>query len=125
MNDYQAEAYDRYGKTKEYLEYKEKTKNLSKDKMSAINEGLMAIISLFAKVKTDGLLPSSQQAQELAERLKSYISQNYYTCTDKILLCLGKMYVADERFTKNIDKFADGTAEFVSAAIEIYCRKEY
>jgi hypothetical protein len=32
------------------------------------------------------------------------------------------MYVADERFKTNIDKHASGTADFVSKAIEIYCR---
>lgn len=33
------------------------------------------------------------------------------------------MYVCDERFKKNIDKHTDGTAEFVSNAIKIYCSK--
>ena len=33
------------------------------------------------------------------------------------------MYIADERFKKNIDKYGDGTAEFASDAIEVYCRK--
>jgi hypothetical protein len=33
------------------------------------------------------------------------------------------MYVADERFKKNIDKYGEGTAEFVSKAIAIYCKR--
>ncbi|MBQ8268454.1 MAG: TipAS antibiotic-recognition domain-containing protein, partial [Clostridia bacterium] len=41
----------------------------------------------------------------------------------EILAGLGKMYVADERFKKNIDKYGEGTAEFTSVAIEVYCRK--
>ena len=36
---------------------------------------------------------------------------------------LGKMYVADERFKKNIDKYSKGTAEFAAGAIEVYCQK--
>ena len=35
------------------------------------------------------------------------------------------MYVADERFQKNIDKHADGNAEFISKAISVYCGKQY
>ncbi|MBR6634885.1 MAG: TipAS antibiotic-recognition domain-containing protein, partial [Clostridia bacterium] len=35
---------------------------------------------------------------------------------------LGQMYVADERFRNNIDNHALGTAEFVSRAIEVYCK---
>ena len=34
---------------------------------------------------------------------------------------LGKMYVADEQFKKNIDKYGEGTAEFVADAIAKYC----
>jgi hypothetical protein len=33
------------------------------------------------------------------------------------------MYVADERFKENIDKYGEGTAEFASEAISSYCRK--
>lgn len=33
------------------------------------------------------------------------------------------MYVFDERFKNNIDKHAEGTAEYVSKAIKIYCMK--
>jgi len=40
---------------------------------------------------------------------------------DEILAGLGQMYVADERFTKNIDKHGEGTAEYVSACIKSYC----
>ena len=42
---------------------------------------------------------------------------------DEILAGLGKMYVADERFKKNIDKYGEGTAEFAAEAIAVYCRK--
>jgi len=32
------------------------------------------------------------------------------------------MYVADERFKKNVDMHGDGTAQFMSEAIKEYCR---
>ena len=42
--------------------------------------------------------------------------------TDEIFSGLGEMYVADERFRKNIDKAGgDGTAEFACAAIRVKC----
>lgn len=47
--------------------------------------------------------------------------ENYYLCTKKILAGLGHMYVFDERFKNNIDRNGDGTAEFVSEAIAVYC----
>ena len=49
-----------------------------------------------------------------------HITANYYTCANEILASLGKMYVTDERFKKNIDKYGEGTAEFAANAITVY-----
>ena len=46
----------------------------------------------------------------------------YYTCTDEILAGLGKMYVCDDRFKDNIDKYGDGTAEYAAKAIAVYSK---
>ena len=53
-----------------------------------------------------------------------HITANYYACTDEILAGLGKMYVADERFKKNIDKYGEGTAEFAAEGIRIHVEKK-
>ena len=58
------------------------------------------------------------------KKKKAHITANYYTCTDEILAGLGKMYVADDRFKKNIDKYSEGTAEFASAAIAVFCQEK-
>ena len=70
-----------------------------------------------------GATPDSIEAQNLVKTLQNYISENHYHCTNEILAWLGQMYVADERFRKNIDKHASGTAAFIREAIEIYCYK--
>ena len=62
--------------------------------------------------------------QSLVQKLQNHITENYYTCTKGILSGLGQMYVADERFKSNIDKHADGTAEFISEAIAVYSQKQ-
>jgi DNA-binding transcriptional MerR regulator len=36
---------------------------------------------------------------------------------------LGEMYVADERFTKNIDKFGEGLAAFMRDAMKVYAER--
>ena len=48
---------------------------------------------------------------------------NHYACTNEILSGLGEMYVADARFTENIDRFGDGTAQMMRDAIRVYCNK--
>ena len=35
-----------------------------------------------------------------------------------------QMYVADERFKKNIDKYGDGAAEFAAEGIRIYAENK-
>ena len=44
-------------------------------------------------------------------------------CTDEILAGLGQMYVCDSRFQANLDKHGEGTAQLMSDAIAIYCKK--
>ena len=67
---------------------------------------------------------TADEAQELVAKLQVHITANYYTCTDEILAGLGKMYVADERFKKNIDKYGDGTVEFAAEAIVVFCQNK-
>ena len=83
----------------------------------------MAIMAKFAYCLQNGHTADSSEAQALVTQLQTYITANYYTCTDEILAGLGKMYVADDRFKKNIDKYGEGTAEFAATAIEAYCGK--
>ena len=120
MNRYENEARERYGNTAAYKEYEQKTKNYTKEKWSEANDGLMAIFAEFATCKESGASADSTKAQALVAKIQAHITANYYTCTDEILAGLGKMYVADERFKKNIDKYGEGTAEFASEGISIY-----
>ena len=120
MKNYETEARERWGKTDAYREHEQKTKNYTKEKWTEANDGLMAIFAEFAALKNSGASADSAEAQALVAKLQAHITENYYTCTDEILAGLGKMYVADERFKKNIDKSGEGTAEFALEAIEIY-----
>ena len=116
---YEAEAHERWGDTEAYREYDKKTNGYTKEKWAEANDGLIAIFAEFATCKANGATPESAEAQALVSKLQNHITDNYYTCTDEILAGLGKMYVADERFTKNIDTYGDGTAEFAAKAIAI------
>ena len=122
INDYETEARSRWGATDAYREHEKKTKNYTKEKWAEANDGLMSIFAEFAVCKASGVSADSAEAQALVAKLQAHITANYYTCTDEILTGLGKMYVADERFKKNIDKYGEGTSEFASEAIEIYSR---
>ena len=124
MKSFESETRSRYGGTAAYREHEQKTKNYTKEKWSEANDGLMAIFAEFAACKNSGMSADSAEAQALVAKLQAHITANYYTCTDEILAGLGKMYVADERFKKNIDKYGEGTAEFAAEGIRIYVEKK-
>ena len=117
MKKYENEARSRWGTTDAYREHEQKTKNYTKEKWAEANDGLMVI---FADCKHGGAGANSAEAQALVAKLQAHITANYYTCTGEILAGLGKMYVADEQFRKNINKFGEGTAEFLSKSIAIF-----
>ena len=116
---YKEEVKAKWGQTQAYNEY---TQKRDRD-YNKISDQLM---SLFSEIGTlRALSPYDTKVQEKIRALQSFITKNYYNCTDEILKGLGQMYVYDERFKKNIDRAGgDGTAEFVSEAIKIYCAEK-
>ena len=123
FENYKQEVKEKWGKTESYREHAEKTKNYSKDKWNNLAEEMNDILAEFAVCMKNGKKPDSVETQNLVKTLQNHICENYYHCTNEILAGLGQMYVADERFRNNIDKHADGTAEFISKAIKAYCNR--
>ena len=117
---YKTEAQEKWGETSAYKEYVEKSKNYSNDKSNNLADGLNVILAEFSVFMKNGEESVSVGVQNQVKILQNYITENYYHCSNEILSGLGQMYVADERFKNNIDKHADGTAQFISDAIEFY-----
>ncbi len=65
--------------------------------------------------------PDDPRVVTLVRRWQDFITANFYSCSDEILAGLGEMYTADSRFTENIDRYGEGTAQFISEAIKAYC----
>ena len=124
MSNYETEARSRWGNTDAYREHEQKTKNYTKEKWAEVTDGLMAIFAEFAECKNNEYGVNSPEVQSLVGKLQDFVTKNYYTCTNEILAGLGQMYVADERFKKNIDKYGGGTAEFASKAIALFCQEK-
>lgn len=122
MENYNIEAKKQFGHTNTYKEYEQKTADYTKEKWQEATDGLNAVFTKFAELMKAGYTTDSEEAQALVIELKDYITENYYTCTKEILAGLGKMYVSDERFKESIDKNSQGTADFVSKAIDIYTK---
>ncbi len=117
IDAYKEEAKRRWGDTAAYREHEAKTAAYTADAWEAVAEEMETLLAAFASAKAAGDSPDGDRVATLVRRLQQFISDTQYTCTDAMLASLGQMYVADERFTANIDRHGDGTAAFISRAI--------
>ena len=121
MDEYAAQAKASWGDTDAYKEYEKKTEGLSKEQKNAFGIEMMEIFKEFGQLLSAN--PGDESVQAKVKKLQDYITEHFYTCTNEILAGLGKMYAGGGSMTENIDKAGGkGTAEFVSEAIEIYCK---
>ena len=122
LDEYSRQAKELYGSTPEYKEMEEKQKNRTEEEEKILADRFMLLFKEAGKIKNSD--PASDDAQNLVKRIQDYITENLYTCTNKILRGLGKMYSGGGEITMNIDVYGgEGTAVFVANAIEIYCDK--
>ena len=122
FDEYVRQAKASWGQTDAYKEYEKKSVGRSKEEQHVLNVQMMEIFSEFGKIKEQD--PEGEAAVGLAKRLQEFITEHFYTCTDKILLGLGAMYAGGGDLTVNIDKIGGtGTAEFADKAIQAYCKK--
>ena len=113
------EAKERWGDSPAYAQSAKKTGAYTSADWARIHAEMQAVYGGFASCMEEG--PASPRAQALVEQWQSLITRYFYDCTDEILIGLGEMYVADERFTRQIDRYAEGLSIFLRDAIRLYC----
>lgn len=118
---YDEETKKRYGKSNAYKECNEKTSNYSKGDWESISKEADTIYRNLEKLMDRD--PADEEVQILIQNWRDHITNNFYDCKIEIFRGLALMYVADERFTKNIDKYGEGLAQFLSDAMSVYCDK--
>jgi len=119
IDDYAEQAKTLYGKTEEYREFEEKRKHATEEDDKIAEKDIMDIFREFGEVKH--LDPADDRVQALVEKLRAFITANFYNCKPGILKGLGKMYACGGAFTENIDAIGgEGTAVFSDKAIQIY-----
>ena len=122
IDEYAREAKASWGQTKEWKEYEQKAQGRTREDNAALARGMMDIFAEFGAIRDQD--PASPAAQALVDKLQSYITEHYYTCSDEILLSLSKMYDGGGTMTENIDKVGGpGTGDFAAKAIAVHCKK--
>lgn len=115
-NPYEQEARDRWG-DKAVDESNAKINKMSKDEQKGLGEEFDRIYQELAALRHES--PESDEAQAGIKVWYDYLNKigNYSLDAFK---GLGQMYVDDERFTKNIDKYGQGLSVFMRDAMAVY-----
>ena len=100
----------------------QKTSQYTAQDWKRIKEETNDIYQAIASHMSQG--PDDPEVQRNVARWHQFITNNFYDCSIDIFRGLADLYVADERFTKNIDKHKEGLAVFLSEAMIIYCDEQ-
>lgn len=113
---YQDEAKQKYGK-----ELVEQALTKQKGQEEAVTEGFNIIFQQFAVNLLSGLTVDNQKNQQLAEQLLQHICTYAFDCSLEVFSYIGKGYVENPDFKRNIDKFGEGVAQYSCDIIQYYC----
>lgn len=88
---------------------------------SALEQRMNALFNRLAAVRLEA--PDSGPAQEQIDQMYRFFNDNFglHYSLDAFA-GLGRMYVADARFTRSIDRFGDGLSVFLAEAMAIYAQ---
>ncbi|RUT42935.1 MerR family transcriptional regulator [Paenibacillus anaericanus] len=119
-NPYEQEARERWGDAA-VDQSNEKIGKMPKSGQAALSEGMNEIYRKLAHLR--GTSPQSEEAQAAIKEWYDFLNQigNYSLEAFK---GLGQMYVDDERFTKNIDQFGEGLAQFMCDAMIVFAESD-
>ncbi|MHA6253316.1 MerR family transcriptional regulator [Oceanobacillus sp. CAU 1775] len=118
-NPYEAEARERWG-DKAVDQSNAKINSKSNLEVKDMEKEVNTIYERLANVRHEK--PDSDIAQQYIHDWYTFL-QKVGSYSPEAFKNLGEMYVSDERFTKNIDQFGDGLAEFMRDAMRIYAER--
>lgn len=113
---YQEEARQRWGNTKQWMEYAEHQASTGKKDKERDEQHMHNVELQLAEAKRRGVNPGSTEANALAEEHRH--SLTYYEVSPSMHVCLGRMYVTDQRFRKYYDAIEAGLAQWLHAVID-------
>ena len=117
IEQYAAEARASWGDTAAWKEYERKSARRTPEQEKLLGQGMMNLMASFGQLKD--LSPDAPEVAVQVKKLRDYITEHYYDCTDDILRSLGAMYAGGGHMTENIDAAGGpGTGAFIRDAID-------
>jgi DNA-binding transcriptional MerR regulator len=117
-NPYEQEARDRWG-DKAVDDSNRRLSSKTPQEMNALQNDIASSFTRLAAIRhIDPCSPEAQKA--IGEWFRTLNTMGTYT--KEAFAGLGQMYIEDVRFTKNIDKYGQGLAAFLAAAMQAYAK---
>jgi MerR family transcriptional regulator, thiopeptide resistance regulator len=114
---YEDEARERWGTTDAYKESQRRTKSYGKAEWEQIKREADVIYQRLADLMRAGTAVDDPAVQAAVAEHRAHITRWFYPCSEDMHRGLGEMYIADPRFTANLDKVTPGFAQFLRDAI--------
>jgi MerR family transcriptional regulator, thiopeptide resistance regulator len=114
---YTEEAEQRWGDSDTYRESVRRTSSYTKDDWLRIKAEADDLCSRLTAAFTRAVAPDSVEAMDLAEEHRQQITRWFYECSFDVHRGLADLYVADERFAANYERYAPGLTQFLHDAI--------
>ncbi|AOC55566.1 MerR family transcriptional regulator [Bacillus pumilus] len=117
FSQYGEEARHRWG-NQTVDEVGSKLNNLSKDEQIELSNRWNSIFNKLASLRNHS--PKSKEVQIVIKQWYNFLNENFSYYSLDAFYGLGQLYIQDGRFTKNIDRYGEGLASFVSEAMKVF-----
>jgi DNA-binding transcriptional MerR regulator len=114
---YAEEAEQRWGGTEMYAESQRRAATYTKNDWKRLQAEVDDWSARYAALVAAGEEATGERAMDLAEEHRLHISRWFYECPYETHVCIGDMYVSDERFKAFYDSMGEGVAEHLRDAI--------
>lgn len=115
--EYAQEAEQRWGQSPAWKESKRRTGGYGKDDWAAIESEAQAIVGDFLAAMQRGDAVEGDTAIAIAERHRLHIDRWFYPCSHAMHVGVAAMYTSDPRFQGYYDRYGDGLAAYIEAAV--------
>lgn len=115
--EYAEEAQQRWGDGDAWKISQARARGYSKDDWARIQAEADAITRDFLDAMQRGDAADGDAAMALAESHREHIAQYHYPCDHAMHANVAAMYTADPRFQAHYDRYADGLATYIEAAV--------
>jgi hypothetical protein len=114
--EYEDEVARRWGDTDAYRESARRTAGYTREDWERFKAQSEAVNLAIADLMDEGVAPDDPRAMDAVEEARLLIDGWFYPCSREMHAELGRMYVADPRFTKTYERIRPGLAQYVCDA---------